>query len=78
MNKEIEPRFDNDGTLIGKHDVLVNLDTKEVVLVVGGKNDLGVHGLGVENKIAGIHDWLDVYPNGIFHIVGNADTSYDG
>lgn len=75
---KIAPRVDATGKLIRKHDVLVNVNTSEVVLVVGGINNSDVKGLAVENKIAGIHDWLDVYPDGAFRIVGSADTSYDG
>jgi hypothetical protein len=75
MTKEIEPRVDDGGTLIKKHDVLVNVYTGEVVLVIDATNQAGVSGLAVENKYAGISDWLDVYPDRTFLIVGNADTS---
>lgn len=77
MTKEIEPRIDDKGTLIKKHDVLVNVDNREVVLVIDTTNESGVCGLAVKNKYAGIGDWLDVYPDRAFHIVGNADTSAD-
>lgn len=77
MTKEIEPRIDDKGTLIKKHDVLVNVDKGEVVLVIDTTNQAGVRGLAVENKYAGIGDWLDVYPDRAFHIVGNVDTSVD-
>lgn len=75
MTKEIEPRIDDEGALIKKHDVLVNVNNGEVVLVIDTTNQAGVSGLAVENRYAGIGDWLDVYPDRAFHIVGNADTS---
>ncbi|XRJ96611.1 hypothetical protein ACPBEI_11475 [Latilactobacillus sakei] len=78
MDKTVEKRFDANGKEIKLHDVCVNTDTKEVVLIVAGYNKSGVHGLAVSNEIAGIGDWLDIYPNGIFEVVGNAETSFDG
>ncbi len=61
---------------IKKHDVLRNVNTGAIVLVVDGKNK-GHKGLGVVNDIAGIMDWLDVYPDGTFEILGSADNGDD-
>lgn len=77
-NITVEPRHDDTGKLIKLHDVLLDLDTHEIRLVIESYNQYGVHGLAAVNEIAGIHDWLDVFPEGCFHIVGNAETAYDG
>lgn len=78
MAKEIEPRHDDTGKLIKLHDVLLEPDTHEIYLVVEGSNKSGIEGLAAVNDIAGLHDWLDVFPDGVFHIVGNAETAYTG
>ncbi|KAF6576554.1 hypothetical protein JDW19_02510 [Paenibacillus polymyxa] len=74
MSKTIEDRYDSNGQLIKLHDVLKDEETGEMVLVVYASNKSGVRGLAVENKMAGIRDWLDVYPDGVWTIVGNAET----
>lgn len=75
MIKTIEPRCDSTGKQIQLHDVLRDVETGEMALVVNASNKSGVRGLAVENKIIGIGDWLDVYPDGVWTIVGNAGTS---
>lgn len=46
-----------------------------MALVVYATNKSGVQGLAVENQIVGIGGCLDVYPDGVWTIVGNAGTS---
>lgn len=75
MIESIEPRHDSTGQLIKIHDVLKDEETGEMVLVVYASNKSGVRGLAVQNEIAGIGDWLDVYLDGVWTIVGNAGTS---
>lgn len=71
----VEPRYDTTGKLIQLHDVLRDEETGEMALVVQAKNKAGVRGLAVENEIIGLGDWLDVYPDGVWTIVGNAGIS---
>lgn len=73
--KRINKRYDINGKEIKVHDVCKNTTTNEIVLVVYGYNYSRVCGLAVENKLAGIEDWLDVYPSETFEILGNAETS---
>jgi len=75
MTRIVEPRHDRAGKLIQEHDVLKDEDTGEMALVVQAKNNAGVRGLAVENNIIGLGDWLDVYPDGVWTIVGNAGIS---
>ncbi|MNS86860.1 hypothetical protein D3C71_1278280 [compost metagenome] len=75
MARIVEPRYDTTGKLIQEHDVLKDEETGEMALVVKTKNRAGVRGLAVENKIIGLGDWLDVYPDGAWTIVGNAGVS---
>lgn len=77
MNKEVARRYDVNGNIIKEFDVLKNTGTNEIVLVEFARNNTGVRGLAVTNEIAGIGDWLDVYPDGVFEIVGNAAVSYE-
>ncbi|WP_170880238.1 hypothetical protein [Paenibacillus odorifer] len=46
-----------------------------MALVLQAKNKACVGGLAVENKIIGLGDLLDVCPDGVWTIVGNAGTS---
>ncbi|WP_433943491.1 hypothetical protein [Paenibacillus sp. SN-8-1] len=71
----VEPRYDTTGKLIQEHDVLKDEETGEMALVIQAKNKTGVRGLAVENTIIGLGDWLDVYPDGVWTIVGNAGVS---
>lgn len=75
MSEIVEPRYDTTGKLIQEHDVLKDEETGEMALVIQAKNNSGVRGLAVENKIIGLGDWLDVYPDGVWTIVGNAGTT---
>jgi hypothetical protein len=75
MARIVEPRYDTTKKLIQEHDVLKDEETGEIALVVQAKNNAGVRGLAVENKIIGLGDWLDVYPDGVWTIVGNAGIS---
>lgn len=75
MARVVEPRYDTTGKLIQEHDVLKDEDTGEIALVIQAKNKSGVKGLAVENTIIGLGDWLDVYPDSVWTIVGNAGTS---
>lgn len=72
MSRTVEARFDTTGKEIQLHDVLKDEDTGEMTLVVYASNRSGVRGLAIENKIIGSGDWLDVYPDGVWTIVGNA------
>lgn len=71
----VEPRHDSTGQLIRLHDVVKDEETGEMALVVQAKNKAGVRGLAVQNEIIGLGDWLDVYPDGVWTIVGNAGVS---
>ena len=71
MTTTIETVLDSTGKVIQLHDVLRDDVSGEMVNVVYGENKVGVNGLGVENEVLGIKDWLDVYPNGHWTIVGN-------
>lgn len=75
MARTVEPRYDTTGKLIQEHDVLKDKETGEMALVVQAKNKAGVRGLAVENKFIGLGDWLDVYPDGVWTIVGNVGIS---
>lgn len=70
----VEPRYDVTGRLIKLHDVLIETETKEMRLVVYGSNSSGICGLAAVNDVVGAKDWLDVYPDKTFKIVGNAET----
>lgn len=74
-SKVVETRYDSNGKQIKEHDVLKNVETGEMAITVYAKNKAGVRGLAVENKIIGSGDWLDVYPDGVWTIVGNAGIS---
>ncbi|GLC89355.1 hypothetical protein [Lysinibacillus piscis] len=75
MARLVEPRYDSTGKLIQLHDVLKDEETGEMAIVVQAKNKAGVRGLAVENKIIGLSDWLDVYPDAVWTTVGNAGIS---
>lgn len=75
MARIVEPRHDTTGKLIALHDVLKDEETGEMAIVVQAKNNAGVRGLALENKIIGLGDWLDVYPDGVWTIVGNFGVS---
>ncbi|WP_405169419.1 hypothetical protein [Paenibacillus sp. FSL H3-0286] len=75
MTRIVEPVYDTEGKLIQEHDILKDEETGEMALVVQAKNKSGVRGLAVENKIIGLGDWLDVYPDGVWTILGNAGVS---
>ncbi|MEG0260654.1 MAG: hypothetical protein RR548_09950 [Carnobacterium sp.] len=75
MARIVEPRFDSTGKQIQEYDVLKDIETGEMAIVVQAKNNVGVRGLAVENQIIGLGDWLDVYPDGVWTIVGNARVS---
>ncbi|MFT9117631.1 MAG: hypothetical protein ABF586_12390 [Sporolactobacillus sp.] len=75
MHQPTEPRCDSTGRQIKLHDVLRDDETGEMALVVQAVNKKQhISGLAVENKINGIGDWLTVYPDGVWTIVGNAAT----
>lgn len=70
MTREVEPRHDTTGKLISLHDVLIDDETGEMAIVVYATNKSGVYGLAVEIEETG-GDWLDVYPDGVWTILGN-------
>lgn len=72
-----EGRYDVAGVLIKEHDVLRHEETGEMGLVVQANNLAGVEGLAVLNEMIGLKDWLDVFPNGLWTIVGNAGVSVE-
>lgn len=74
MSNIIEVRHDSTGKEIKLHDVLRDDETGEMALVVHASSSSGLSGLAVVNEINGINDWLDVYPEGMWTIVGNAAT----
>lgn len=72
-----KPVLDVNNQVIKLYDVCKNVDTQEIVLVTEAENTkFHLKGLCVTNEIAGIDDWLTVYPDGAFEILGNAATSY--
>lgn len=73
MTRTIEDRHDSTGMKIQLNDVLKDEETGEMALVVFASNKSGVRGLAIENKIIGSGDWLDVFPDGVWTIVGNAE-----
>ncbi|WP_438498050.1 hypothetical protein [Paenibacillus sp. IHBB 3054] len=75
MTRKVEARHDTAGNLIKEYDVLKDEETGEMALVVHAENKAGVSGLAVQNTIIGLGDWLDVYPDSVWTIVGNAGTS---
>lgn len=75
MTKIVEPRYDTSGKLIQEHDVLRDEETGEMALVVKASNRQGVRGLAIENTVIGLGDWLDVYPDGLWTVVGNLSIS---
>jgi len=74
MKRVVETRYDSSGKEIKLYDVLRNDETGEMALVFYGKNKAGVEGLGIENSIIGTSEWLDVFPDGVWTIVGNASV----
>lgn len=77
MNKQIKQVKDVNGKVIKLHDVVRETETHVMYLVDEGSNQSGVHGLGVTNEINGASDWLDVFPDGVLEVVGNAETTYE-
>lgn len=71
----VEVRHDSTGMIIKEHDVLRNDENGEMALVVQGGNPSGVEGLAVLNDVIGLKDWIDVFPDGLWTIVGNAGIS---
>lgn len=73
MNKVTEV-LDSSGKVIKFHDVCQDLVTKELILIEKGVNTYhGICGLVAVNNYIGLHDWLDVYPNGALKVLGNVD-----
>lgn len=77
MSKSCRKVFDCHGKQIKLYDVCRNVTTNEVMLVTSARNSNGSIGLSVTNKIVGISDWLDVYPDGELEVIGNASVSYE-
>lgn len=75
--KLIESRHDATGVIIKEHDVLRNEETGEMALVIHAGNNAGVKGLAAVNELIGLRDWLDVFPDGLWTIVGNAGISVE-
>lgn len=75
ISKVIEDRYDSKGVLIKEYDVLKDIETDEIVIVIKASNNLGVSGLAVENDVIGIKDWLDVYPDGVWEAIGNLSVA---
>lgn len=78
MLRIAEPRHDTTGKLIVLHDVLKDEETGEMAIVIQAANKSGVRGLAVENTVIGLGDWLDVYPDGVWTVVGNLGVSSEG
>lgn len=77
ISKVIESRYDSKGVLIKEHDVLKDIETDEIAIVIKASNNLGVNGLAVENDVIGIKDWLDIYPDGVWEVIGNLSIAVD-
>lgn len=73
INNRVAIRYDIKDVQIELGDIAINRYTNEIVIITNGYNKSGVKGLGVENPVLGINDWLDVYPNGTFQVIGNID-----
>ncbi len=69
--KTIKPCHDSAGDLIREHDVLRDDHTGEMAIVTYSENNAGVKGLCIQNPVIGSGDWLDVFPDGVWTIVGN-------
>lgn len=64
---------DNNGNEIKYHDVLIN-DEGVIGFVVKGTNFKGETTLGVVNSNIGLNDKLEIFPDGVWEIVGNLET----
>lgn len=66
--------LDSNGKVIECHDVCRDVVTNEILLIEEGVNKHhNTIGLVAVNKYVGIHDWLDVYPDGALIVLGNVD-----
>lgn len=71
MSLTVEKRHDSTGKEIKLYDVLKDEESGEMALVIYASNKSGVRGLAVKNTMIGIDDWLDVFPDEYWTIVGN-------
>lgn len=69
----VKPVLDKYDKTIKYHDV-VKVSTGEILLIDFGINDHHkTKGLVAVNSYNGMHDWLDVYPDGELEVLGNVD-----
>lgn len=66
---------DTKNIIIKEHDVLKNEEKGEMALVIRAYNKEQFGELAVVNDIIGTRDWLDVFPKGVWMIVGNAGVA---
>lgn len=66
--------FDINDKTIKVNDVLRDINTGEMYIVEEGHNDSRSNGLVAVNNINGRQDWLDVFPDYTFVVVGNMAT----
>lgn len=69
---------DSNGKVIKEQDVVKDVETGEMGIIVYGVNHkLGIRDLAVVNEDTGLHDWLDIFPDGVWEVVGNWQTSVE-
>ena len=73
-NKEIPEVHDSTGKVIKNHDVLIDKESGQIMIAEEASNKSGVHGLGFFNNVIKASDWADVFPDGMWTIVGNLET----
>ena len=66
--------FDINDKTIKVNDVLRDINTGEMYIVEEGHNDSRSNGLVAVNNINGRQDWLDIFPDYTFVVVGNMAT----
>lgn len=66
--------LDINDKVIKLNDVLRDVETGEMYLVKEAHNDERSNGLVATNEVNGRQDWLDVFPDDTFVVVGNMET----
>ena len=66
--------LDINDKVIKLNDVLRDVETGEMYLVKEAHNDERSNGLAATNEVNGRQDWLDVFPDDTFAVVGNMET----
>lgn len=69
---------DSTGKTITAHDILKNEKTGEKAIVITEYGLLDKTSLAVQNKVTGLANWLNVYPDGVWTIVGTTKNKEEG